>query len=440
MASTSSSGVLARTWSPQTPEERELVLQQLDRILSNPVFRSSKRYPALLKFVVEQTLDGRVEDIKERVLGIEVFGRSPDYDTNSDHVVRTAAGEVRKRLAQYYMEAGRDDEIRIDVPSGSYVAQFRLASENLSVRQMAAAAMPALQPVPVPIAVPAVAPTPQLTLWQQARLPFILSLAGAAILAIIVALSGRLTSGSASNLQKFWDPVFNTPGPVLICIGLRDGRGGMTPSNVPPQNVPAQTTAAAGTNPQTAAFDDPLMHRVSMADLLALARVTDYVGERHSAYRILNPVSTSFADLRHEPTVLIGVGNNDWTKQVAGRLRFSFLAAEGRLQPQAIMDRQNPARNDWVAHQGPVSGTYKDYAVVSRLLDPRVEQIVVIVGGLGPHGTEAAGEFVTSADQMKKLDGYAPSDWKGKNLQVVLSTEVVKGSSGPPKIEAAYFW
>ena len=436
MASTSSSGVLSRTWSPQTAEERELVLQQLDRILGNPVFRSSKRYPALLKFVVEQTLDGRIEDIKERVLGIEVFGRSPDYDTNSDHVVRTAAGEVRKRLAQYYMEAGRDDEIRIDVPSGSYVAQFRLASENLSVRQLAAAATPTL--APVPIVVPVVEKALLWTSWHRARWPITLSLAASVLFAIVLLASGRLTSGSASNLQKFWDPVFRTPGPVLICIGLRDGR--LTSSNVSTQNAPAQAPLAAGLDSQAGTLDDPLMHRVSMADLLALARVTDYVGERHAGYRILNPVSTSFADLRHEPTVLIGVGNNDWTKQVAGRLRFSFLAVEGRAQPQAIMDRQNPARNDWVAHQGPVSGTYKDYSIVSRLLDPRVEQIVVIVGGLGPHGTEAAGEFVTSADQMKKLDAYAPSDWKGKNLQVVLSTEVVKGSSGPPKIEAAYFW
>ncbi len=108
--------------------------RQLERVLGSPVFRSSKRYPALLKFIVEQTLDGRADYIKERTIGIEVFGRAPDYDTSSDHVVRTAAGEVRKRLAQYYMEAGRDDEIRIEVPSGSYVAQFRLASENLSVR------------------------------------------------------------------------------------------------------------------------------------------------------------------------------------------------------------------------------------------------------------------------------------------------------------------
>ncbi len=88
----------------------------------------------------------------------------------------------------------------------------------------------------------------------------------------------------------------------------------------------------------------------------------------------------------------------------------------------------------------PAAETTKDYAIVSRVLDRRVEQVVVIVGGLGPHGTEVAGEFITDPDQLKKLEPYAPSGWAGKNLQVVLSAEVVKGSSGPPKIEAAYFW
>ncbi len=129
MASISPGTPPAGTWLPQTQAERDSVLRQLDRILESPLFRSSKRNPALLKFIVEQTLEGHGDAIKERILGIEVFGRAPDYDTNLDHVVRTAAGEVRKRLAQYYMRTGADDEIRIEVPAGSYVAQFRLAPE-----------------------------------------------------------------------------------------------------------------------------------------------------------------------------------------------------------------------------------------------------------------------------------------------------------------------
>jgi len=68
----------------------------LERILSSPLFRKSKRFPNLLRFVVERSLHGHSEPLKERTLGIEVFGRAPDYDTNLDPVVRTTAVEIRK--------------------------------------------------------------------------------------------------------------------------------------------------------------------------------------------------------------------------------------------------------------------------------------------------------------------------------------------------------
>ena len=74
------------------------VREQLSRLVAHPLFANSKRYPALLTYVVEQTLLGNTSDLKERMIGIEVFGRSPSYDANADPVVRITAGEVRKRL------------------------------------------------------------------------------------------------------------------------------------------------------------------------------------------------------------------------------------------------------------------------------------------------------------------------------------------------------
>src|ERR1039457_3376348 len=105
---------------------REEVRAQLGRLLASPLFNHSKHYPSLLRYVVNETLEGRVGQLKERGLGVEVFGRDPDYDTNADPVVRTSACEVRKRIAQYYHEPGHEAEIRIDLPSGSYIAEFHL--------------------------------------------------------------------------------------------------------------------------------------------------------------------------------------------------------------------------------------------------------------------------------------------------------------------------
>src|SRR5437763_373 len=90
-----------------------IVLAQLDRILSTPLFQHSKRYPAFLRHVVEQTLRGAGDELKERTLGIAVFRRSPEYDTSADPVVRNTASEVRKRLEEYYADPSRDEEMRI---------------------------------------------------------------------------------------------------------------------------------------------------------------------------------------------------------------------------------------------------------------------------------------------------------------------------------------
>ena len=85
---------------PANEDDRLEIRNQLERILAHPQFQNSRRYPALLRYVVERTLDGNGSSLKERTIGIEVFGREPNYDTNQDHTVRTSAGEVRKRLAQ----------------------------------------------------------------------------------------------------------------------------------------------------------------------------------------------------------------------------------------------------------------------------------------------------------------------------------------------------
>ena len=111
-------------WHPQTKQDRDAVLRELAEILSSPHFCNSKRYPALLQYVVKNTLAGKSEFLKERTLGVEVFDRSPTYDTNADTVVRYTAGEVRKRLLLYYSERGHESGIRISLSAGSYVPEF----------------------------------------------------------------------------------------------------------------------------------------------------------------------------------------------------------------------------------------------------------------------------------------------------------------------------
>ena len=111
---------------PVPAPDAAAVREQLERLLAHPLFSNSKRYPVLLAHTVEQTLKGNGTELKERSIGIDVFGRSPSYDANADPVVRITAGEVRKRLVQYYYDSAHDGELVIELPSGSYVPIFHL--------------------------------------------------------------------------------------------------------------------------------------------------------------------------------------------------------------------------------------------------------------------------------------------------------------------------
>src|ERR1700692_1685900 len=84
----------------------------------------SKRFPTFLRFVIQEELEARGDQLKERTLGVEVFGRDAGYDTTSDPIVRVTAAEIRKRIAQYYQEPGHENELRVSLPPGSYVPQF----------------------------------------------------------------------------------------------------------------------------------------------------------------------------------------------------------------------------------------------------------------------------------------------------------------------------
>jgi len=104
--------------------EQKDILTQLGRLAASSFFRGSARYPSFLRFIVRKTLEGQASTLKERTLGIEVFGRAPGFNTSGDPIVRVAAAEVRKRLAQYYQEPGHENETKIDLQPGSYVPQF----------------------------------------------------------------------------------------------------------------------------------------------------------------------------------------------------------------------------------------------------------------------------------------------------------------------------
>ena len=151
--------------------------------------------------------------------------------------------------------------------------------------------------------------------------------------------------------------------------------------------------------------------------------------------------SVSLSDLRAKPSVLIGAYDNEWTLSLAGDLRFFFDSGEDG-HAQIIRDKQNPAATDWklIDAWPPGRDISKDYGLIIRVVSRTTERPVVIVGGIAQYGTQAAAEFVTDAAYFEQALTHAPSDWYRKNIEIVISTRVLSGVSGPPTPVAAYFW
>src|SRR5580658_295848 len=103
----------------------EAVRQELERILASPGFAGNERLSRFLRVIVERHLEGRDGELKESVIGIEVFGRQPGFDAKQDSTVRTEAGRLRARLAQYYAGDGIGDRVIIELPKGGYIPAFR---------------------------------------------------------------------------------------------------------------------------------------------------------------------------------------------------------------------------------------------------------------------------------------------------------------------------
>ena len=116
--------------SPSEPAIRD----QLERILASPQFAASDGARRLLRFVVEETLAGRADTLKEYTLATEVLGRDASFDPKLSPAVRVEAGRLRQRLERYYLTLGRDDPVLIELPRGGYVPRFESSSDVLHLR------------------------------------------------------------------------------------------------------------------------------------------------------------------------------------------------------------------------------------------------------------------------------------------------------------------
>jgi hypothetical protein len=252
-----------------------------------------------------------------------------------------------------------------------------------------------------------------------------IAVAGIALLALAVALQAVVRQDDA--LDRFWRPVFSSHSPILLCVG--NVAGGQRPR--PVAEIPSGLSLAD--------FHSSASQTMLISDAMTLSRLSGLLQAKGKGFRVVSQSEATFADMQNSPAVLIGLANNDWTERLVGKLHFWVEhRAPGRI---GLRDRDHPERQDWfVDFTAPYLAITRDYALVIRVLDPKTEQMVVTAAGISAFGTLAAGEFLTSPQEFKKIEAVAPAAWPKQNFEIVLSTEVIRGKPGHPEILATHFW
>jgi hypothetical protein len=432
-------------WRPQTRQDREAILLELHEVLSSAHFCNSKRYPALLQYIVEKTLAGDSDHLKERTLGVEVFDRASSYDTNTDTVVRYTAGEVRKRLSLYYHELGRKPAIQISLPAGSYVPEFLHEPDELDepgdatghpatqvlnpglftesaggVQERGEPSRSTLAVRDRSISMPGMHPDALLgqTRTNPRRVRRWL-LAAAVAIGLLAGVGWRYrTILPKTPIDKFWAPVLRDQTAMMVCIG---------------GSVFSQTHTS-GVATATKDIDYPF---VSMQSVAAVAQISALLQRNGGVTTQLQSAATTpLTELREHPVILLGGYNNQWTLRLLQPLRFHFVPVD---VGQSIVDSAHPEVK-WERDPSLPYSSADDYSLVARFRDATTDSWVVVLAGVGRNGTEAAAQFATSPHYMQLLRDQIGHDVSNQNVEAVLKVSVIDGKTGAPSIMAVHIW
>ena len=423
----------------------DLVQHALVAIFQSAPFRASKQSQQLLRYIVDHSLSGHGELLKERLIGVNVFRRQPDYDTNEDPIVRARAAEVRKRLAQFYLGEGSRSSIRIEIAPGSYHAFFRELPERTSPDITPQSRVQPVPPPAVPIPESSPAEFSETALTDRPKRHFgVISLLPLALLC--VAALFWLIARPTAPIDQFWRPLVGASNPVVIYSGANAvymlSSGFMDRYKASHRLDSLQTQGREFTVPISSDMklgsDDlvPFTNDfVTIGDLSANVRVASLLSKQGRRFDLRCGEDVAFSDLRQSPAVLIGAFNNSWTMELTGDLPYIF-------QHSGSMTIRNQASRAqiWTPTYSSDNKVSIDYAVVTRMPHSKTGQALITIAGITQAGTRAAADFITDPEQMKKLAAVAPKDWPQLNLQFVLQTKVVNNIPTSPTIVATKAW
>ncbi|MGD0738824.1 MAG: hypothetical protein ABR957_04450 [Terracidiphilus sp.] len=420
----------------------------LERIASSSNVKRAARLQGLLFYLGKCSLKDGLDTVHEQRIGVEVFGRSHDYDTSDDNIVRTNVSELRKRVEAYFEGEGANEPLVVEIPRGSYLPVFRYRPVKPQIAIEIAAAK-VLEPVPanvVSISKPADAAPVVRSIIPQSRWVMIL----AAVIIVALAATCIILRFQYRSLYRSMYPWQSQPAVAELWSNILDAR---------PDTDIVLADASFGLlqdiNKKSFQFNDYLSRSYisqlqtenASPDLHAvLSRISVWnLGDQDDfklARRILalDPLGTKIhlynargylPDLTKRDNVILIGGriSNPWDDLFEGHM--NFVAKFSTDGPITVVNRA-PTGSELAVYTQTDS---TQYCVVSYQPNPDHNGVVLLIEGTGAEATEAAGDFLLSDDQLSAFKKLLRAD-KFPYFDVLLKVSSVPGTPLTATVEA----
>jgi hypothetical protein len=374
--------------------------EELHRVLLSKYFSNSPKKSRFLEFVAEQTFLGNGDKLNEYLIGVEVYGRGPDFNPQEDPIVRVQAHDIRRALKNYYEEEGRNGLLRVELSAGHYVPSFIKVAPGEQV----------------------VAPEPPTSPLPPKRVPLAMVLvvglsAVCLVLAVLLAHERSRSSESAQrplpalpeNLEWFWRPFLPPEEAPIIVIPnhplLRAAHGGDSPQTVsrghviPKDELPEFRDTIHFRELKQFVFVPSTTDFTAVGETMGLANLFALFAQTGQIPRLLQSRLVTFEEIKHGNTILLG-GNQTWSGRV-------FLYPEGFHFVNGTILNKNPRPGEQPVYKpefDPVTNQLsRDYALVLMLPNDRKENRILLIYGIYTQGSQAAMEYVTNPERLAEL-------------------------------------
>jgi hypothetical protein len=426
--------------NPITDSRRALV----GRVIGSSVFAKSERLSTFLSLVCDLTLSGRANEINEQKIGTMLFGRSSDYDSSIDGIVRTQASRLRQRLDLYFSGEGANEPVRIVLPRGTYVPLF----ERHSTVQPAFEPLSAPDPLRIPEANLSLLPaeSPRKT-GIGIRLAWVL-VGALSVLVLVLALRLRTSLSRQASTpvpeHPLWNMLFRpdqrtmiVPGDsgLVMWQGVTNKNENLSVADYLSGNYRAETPDKQ-TAAQKSVTDLANRRYTSIVDLDIATTFAHIADARKSTLEVRYARDVRPNDMKDGNVLLIGAPvANPWVQLFEPNMNFVFSTP--LIRRYTILNRQ-PVGNEpaeWDSNYDDVQ--HRVYGVVAFLPNLSGKGNVLILEGTSMAGTECAWDFVADdsslmpfLQRIKRADGSIP------HFQLVLGSNNMNGSSGKNSILA----